>query len=214
MKYNKIVGTNFNLLRGLMSLVTLLLIFPIFAFANAAQNLTAILNSTHTMQANFIQITGTAGNQMRTTGKMYLERPGKFRWEIISPNKQLIVANAKTVWIYDEDLAQVTKQNIAAGATNNPAMLLSGTIDLAKTFNITENVNDNEHLFILIPKNMQNSFFQKVQLTFHEQELSKMQIIDNLGQKSEIDFLNISHNAMLNQNLFVFKVPPNVDVIQ
>jgi outer membrane lipoprotein carrier protein len=231
MKYNKLVAAGFSLrnrinnnLRNLIrrlkpasllrfSGATTLLIIPILAFADASQNLTTILNSTHTMQANFTQLTGTQSNSIRTTGKMSLERPGKFRWEIISPNKQLIVANGKTLWIYDPDLLQVNKQRIDS-QTNNPAMLLSGTIDLAKTFRIQQLAATGNKIFVLMPRNTQSSIFQKVQLTFNGDELQKMEIIDNLGQKSVISFSEIALNSVLNQGLFAFKIPPNVDVIQ
>jgi len=39
-------------------------------------------------------------------GKLYLQRPGKFRWDYSEPSEQLVLADGKQIWFYDKDLAQ------------------------------------------------------------------------------------------------------------
>ena len=41
-------------------------------------------------------------------GRLWIERPNKFRWNYESPAKQQIVSDGTRLWIYDEDLKQVT----------------------------------------------------------------------------------------------------------
>jgi hypothetical protein len=38
------------------------------------------------------------------------QRPGKFRFNYTKPFEQLIVADGKTLWLYDADLNQVTQR--------------------------------------------------------------------------------------------------------
>ena len=41
---------------------------------------------------------------------MELQRPGKLRWAYSKPFEQLIVGDGSTLWIYDKELAQITKR--------------------------------------------------------------------------------------------------------
>src|SRR5258706_7856901 len=52
-------------------------------------------------------------------GTFLFQRPGRFRWTYLKPYSQLIVGDGTKVWIYDEDLQQVTVRKIdkALGST-------------------------------------------------------------------------------------------------
>ena len=66
-----------------------------------------------------------------------LARPGKFRWDYSEP-AQLIVSDGVTVWLYDEELAQVTVRPAAEALIGTPALLLSGQADVASEFRISD----------------------------------------------------------------------------
>ena len=91
----------------------------------AAKRLNKLLSNTKSMTANFSQTTKGA-NSGTFSGTMSVQRPNNFRWETKSPSEQLIVANGSSMWIYDKDLEQATKQNVDSQVGNTPALLLSG----------------------------------------------------------------------------------------
>ena len=45
-----------------------------------------------------------------SVGRVELLRPGRFRWTYTEPSKQVIVADGVSLWVYDEDIKQVTVQ--------------------------------------------------------------------------------------------------------
>ena len=54
-----------------------------------------------------------SGQEARTkvsSGSFEFQRPGKFRFNYTKPFEQLIVADGKTLWLYDADLNQVTER--------------------------------------------------------------------------------------------------------
>jgi outer membrane lipoprotein carrier protein len=59
-------------------------------------------------------------------GKLYLQRPGKFRWDYTEPSEQLVLADGKQIWFYDKDLAQANVRDMDATLASTPAMLLVG----------------------------------------------------------------------------------------
>ncbi|MCK4870586.1 MAG: outer membrane lipoprotein chaperone LolA [Gammaproteobacteria bacterium] len=195
----------------------IILIIPVVSFAiTPAARLGELLSGIHSMQADFVQMIASANavSGQRTVGKMLLLRPGKFRWEIVKPGQQLIIADGKNVWIYDKDLAQVTKKKIDYTQPNNPALLLSGSAsDLQKEFNVTSvNHQNGTERFLLKPKS-RDAMFQQIELSFLNGKLNELVMVDNLGQKSLIKFANIKINLYLPISVFQFQTPHGVDTV-
>ena len=53
-------------------------------------------------------------------------RPGAFDWLYEKPWRQRIVSDGKTIWVYDEDLMQVTVKPAGDALAQTPAALLFG----------------------------------------------------------------------------------------
>jgi outer membrane lipoprotein carrier protein len=184
---------------------------------DATDELNQLLAETHTMRADFSQTISdkTAKQLQSATGKMALERPGKFRWEVLEPTAQLVVANGQRLWIYDPDLEQVTIRLISKEMGETPALLLSNTeVTLAKNFTVRENDDDvaNTQWFTLTPKS-QNSMLAMIKLGFVKKRISTMVLEDHLGHTTIIEFKNVHVNSDLALSLFKFRPPANVDVI-
>ncbi len=146
------------------------------------------------------------------SGTMQVKRPGQFRWETTSPMQQLIVTNGQTVWIYDPDLEQATRQQMDSQVGNTPALLLSGQPDqIKKAFRVTQ-PNRSVANFVLYPRSKDSSF-ESLTIRFQGDVPSQMVLQDSLGQKTDIQFSNVKLNPRLNDQLFVFKPPAGTDVI-
>lgn len=191
--------------------------------ATPSEQLAALLNGFQSMQANFTQATyDNMGRQLqKTSGKMALQRPGKFLWQATAPTKQTVLADGNYVWVYDPDLAQATRKKMNAQNNSNPASLLSGSIaDLQQRYNVSvmepkgsaKSASKGEW-FELRPKNA-NDLFQWIQLNFVNNNLQKMIVADNLGQKSTFTFTGVQINQPIDPKKFVFKAPTGTDVIQ
>lgn len=177
-----------------------------------SQSLSDHFASFNTFQADFSQsVKSKNGNVLqKSEGKAALVRPGLFRWETLSPNQQLIIADGKNIWIDDKDLQQVTKQK-QHSARHTPGLLLSEPINqIVSQFTITQLQNN---VFQLVPKNQQE-LFQSVTLSFQDNSLKSMTIQDNLGQITTIQFSHSRINQNLSKNLFTFVVPKNSDVVE
>jgi outer membrane lipoprotein carrier protein len=201
-------------------LFSFLLLFA-FQLACYAETPTDTLNqrlkNIKSMQANFTQsVVDNHGKIIqKSRGKMALQRPGQFRWETISPNKQLIVANGTRLWIYDPDLEQVVIRALAKQAGETPALLLSDThLSLDKDF-IVKQVKGTESVsswFLLLPKD-KSSVMASIRMGFKGDSISEMQLQDHLGHTTAIQFQNIKSNSPLSASLFNFTPPKHVDVI-
>ncbi len=183
--------------------------------ASPASDVEKNLNGLDSWSADFTQtIDDGHGNVMRSAaGRLYLLRPGKFRWDYSQPSEQLVLADGKQIWFYDKDLAQANVRDMDTSLASTPASLLSGTASVSSQFNVTALPPDGGlQWFQLIPKHADTDF-QLVRIGFDKGELRSMFLADKLNQITQLTFTNSKRNAALPPDLFSFVPPPGVDVI-
>lgn len=149
------------------------------------------------------------------TGKLWVQRPGQFRWDTNEPYPQRIVANDDVIWVYDLDLDQVTKRKLGNEVGNTPALLLSGDPEkLSKSFDISAYLFDEtkEYRFDLRPKG-EEALFELLRVHFINGVLKDMYLQDSLGQTTQIEFSQQQQNQPILQTVFEFTPPEGVDVI-
>ncbi|WP_205342161.1 outer membrane lipoprotein chaperone LolA [Denitrificimonas caeni] len=182
----------------------------------AANKLSELLSHTQTITGSFSQLTlDSTGTQLQeAAGKMVLQRPGLFRWHTDPPLEQLLVSNGKKVWLYDPDLLQVTVQKMDQRLTHTPALLLSGDVSqISENFTITYKEAGSIIDFILTPT-AKDTLFDTLRLSFRNGVINDMQLLDAVGQRTNILFMNVKVNEPVAASQFVFEAPEGVDVIE
>jgi outer membrane lipoprotein carrier protein len=71
---------------------------------------------------------------IRPGAAVQLSRPGKFRWTVEKPYRQLRVGDGQRVWVWDEDLKQVIVRKVGEALGATPAALLSGSQEIEGAF--------------------------------------------------------------------------------
>ena len=169
----------------------------------------------HSLQANFTQsVFDENGQELeRSSGEMYMQRPGKFRWEYREPYSQLIVADGERVWLYDRDLEQITVRHMADALSSAPLAMLGDESPLDTSFIITAlGQRDGLEWFRLQPK-QQDTEVSFIRLGFQGEVLQNIEAEDNLRRLTRIELSQAKRNPGLLSNLFDFTPPPGVDVI-
>ena len=186
----------------------------------AMDHLDTFFSAKGALRADFVQtVQGATFSQPKVSrGILMMQRPGKFRWDYLKPYPQLILADGKRLWIYDEDLAQVVVKPLDAALGDTPALLLSSEGlsggSLKQTFIVTEldELRDGLYWVQLLPKATESNF-QEMRMGFSKKHISKMVLVDGFGQRTELAFSNVENNAKLPADSFVFVPPKGVDVI-
>ncbi|MFG0807061.1 outer membrane lipoprotein chaperone LolA [Pseudomonas fluvialis] len=201
----------------LTAVVALTWLFAGQAYADAASaRLSDLLGKAETLSGRFSQLTlDASGTHLQeATGQMELKRPGLFRWHTDAPLEQLLVSNGQQVWLYDPDLEQVTIQQLDQRLTHTPALLLSGDVSkIGENFTIEFKEAGDVVDFILRPK-ARDTLFDTLRLSFRSGLINDMQLIDSVGQRTNILFMGVQLNQPLAAERFTFEIPAGVDVIQ
>lgn len=180
-----------------------------------ASELTDYLNDLQTFKAGFTQSVFAKNNETKQTSKglITVKSPDNFYLEYNEPYKLIYVADGKKLWSYDEDLEQVVVKEQGNLLINTPAMLLGNPKDLTKSYRIEKTgMVDGLLWFELTPKK-DDSNFETVGLAFNGKELTAMEMRDNFGQTTRLDFNDVKKNSALEKNRFKFVPPKGVDVI-
>jgi len=174
------------------------------------------LGSLKTLSAEFAQVVRNRDGQIvdRATGTLSLSRPNRFRWDYREPYVQTIVADGRKLWLYDSDLEQVTVRTLEAGLGSTPAMLLSGSGKAGDSFVAGPVESDGGWTWCRLQPKASASDFERVSLAFDARgELAAMELLDKLGQSTQIEFRSARRNVAIDDKLFRFVPPKGADVI-
>ena len=180
-----------------------------------AERVDRYLSGLESLRGAFQQEIVDAAGTVRETaqGTLALQKPGRFRWDYRSPSPQLLVSDGRTIWLYDEELEQVTVRAAGETLTATPASLLSGRDKASDRFTVTPGAaRDGIEWFVLTPR-VADTDFREVRLGFLGDALLRMELEDRLGQTTRIAFSDLQPNVKLPPDLFAFEPPPGVDVV-
>jgi outer membrane lipoprotein carrier protein len=204
-----------------MSLSRVLCVLCVFAVipgpshAAALDRLDQFMSGTKSARGEFEQrIVGRDGKVVQESkGTLAFSRPGKFRWNYAKPYPQLIVGDGTKVWIYDEDLNQVTVRKLDLALGSTPAALLAGNNEALRAFELKDaGAKDGLEWVEAIPRD-RDSNFERIRMGFGPSGLDAMQLTDSFGQTTTLRFTRLERNPPLEPSLFSFTPPNGADVI-
>lgn len=203
---------HFTRLAGLLLLV---LASPLPAADTALQTVRTFFTELHTLKAGFHQEVIDSEGQLQqvSDGRVWIMRPGKFRWDYASPYQQQIVADGERLWSYDQDLAQVTVQPLASLLSATPAMLLSGTEPLDQVFLLEALDTPAGEVQVQLTPKSDDSSVTGVRLDFVNNTFTRLVAQDNFGNTTTFVFTDLQRNTGLSDTLFRFEPPPGTDIV-
>lgn len=199
------------------SIWAFVLLLSTIAYADdaAVQKLSVQLEPLKSLQAQFTQtVTDEKGKVLQTSqGTIAVKRGNRLRWETTSPFAYLIVTDGVTLWRFDKDLEQATKQKFKGELADTPALILSGEMSrIRANYNVAIEQGSKGVYYKLTPK-QKSALFRALVLQFSGDTISELILEDNLDQRTDIRFNNVTNNPSLPDTLFHFDPPAGADVV-
>ena len=155
------------------------------------------LNGIKSLRADFLQV---SSNGNMATGKLYMARPGKIRFEYDPPSPILLLSDGYFLRYVDKDLEQVTHLWL----DNTPiGFLLDEDIKLSESIAVTK-FSQNANVLIINLKNSEKPEQGAISLIFSDKplKLKKWVIKDAQGITTTITLNNSERAIELNPTLF------------
>lgn len=184
------------------------------ASPSASAELRQYYVATKSLSGHFTQVTvrGDGSVAQRSDGDMAMERPNRFDWTYDTPYKQKIVADGRHLWVYDEDLEQVTERPLNSALGAGPALLLSSDYSaLQKQFQISDEADRG---WVRLVPSTKDWDFKWIRLKMAGGVPRVIELRDDLGQTTRLTLSGLKRNPSLPASLFEFSPPPGVDVIR
>ena len=201
--------------RALVAAPIVFMALPSLAHAASLERFSEFITATHTAQGKFRQKIFDSNRKLlqESSGVLAFSRPGKFRWTYFKPYSQLIVGDGSKVWIYDEDLKQVTVKKLDQALGSTPAALLAGNNEAMRSFRLTDKGAQGGLEWLEAVPREKGGSFERIRMGFGESGLKQMELVDSLGQTTVLQFDSLERNPKLSPELFRFSPPKGADVI-
>ena len=194
---------------------SLLSLVCVGVLAAGLERFSEFINGTRTARGEFEQKIYDRDRRLlqESRGVLAFSRPGRFRWKYLKPYAQLVVGDGTRVWIYDEDLKQVTVKKLDRALGSTPAALLAGNNEAMREFALSEKgTRDGLEWLEAVPRSREGNF-EKIEMGFSSSRLEVMELVDSFGQTTVLRFTSLERNPRLDPGLFRFSPPQGADVI-
>lgn len=194
-------------------LIFTLLLLSGFAHAGAIEQLNRFIQ-TKTLSSTFSQTNVTGKKTQTSKGQLAISRPDRFRWEYQQPDPQIIVGDGQYLWIYDEDLNQVSQKNQKATLGDTPAALLAGNNTVSKFYTLSEKPNRQGLEWLEAKPKSQDQGFATIRMGFADGDLKAMELTDFTGQQTSISFGSWNKAPAFSPKQFEFTPPKGADILR
>jgi outer membrane lipoprotein carrier protein len=193
-----------------------ILFFSLTVSANSDSELSNILNQMNSLTGKFKQkvVDQNGATLQEVSGQFFFKKPNLFKWDYLEPSKSQLISDGELLYLYDPDLKQVVISQLKKFGGVSPAMLLV-TSDIESLFEVTI-IQDKKGVswFRALPHEPEKANFKEVFINFSQKKLKSMKIIDGFDNTTEIDFIKVSRNTDINEAIFLFNTPEDIDIIK
>ncbi len=185
------------------------------ASAASLERFQGFIRSTQSARADFEQKVYDRNKKLvqDSKGSFAFVRPGKFRWAFSKPYSQLIVGDGEKVWVYDEDLNQVTVRKLTHALGATPAALISGSADVEQSFVFTDSGESEGLQWLDAKPKEKDAGFERIRMGFSAAGIEGMELVDQFGQTTRLRFSNVQKNPKLDPGTFRFTPPKGADLL-
>ena len=182
----------------LAPLILALVPLPALAEKIGLGELSGYLNSLTTVEADFTQINADGSI---ATGKIYIKRPGRVRFEYAPPDRSLVIAGGQQVAIFDAKSNQPPEQYPLKRTPLN--LILAADIDLARAKMVVGHIEDGTSTRVRA-QDPDNPEYGTIELVFTPGpvELRQWIITDDLGDQTTVILGEMTKGGALGASLF------------
>jgi outer membrane lipoprotein carrier protein len=196
------------------AIALVLLCLPVLP-AGAADMVADYFEGLDSFEAKFDQTVVDSNDELvqESQGRVWIQRPGRFRWDYKTPYRQLIVADGERLWTYDEDLEQATVELVDEALSSTPAMLLSGFRPLEEVMRWTPSGSRHGLSWYRLDPIERDAAVEEVKIGFRDRQLAVIEVRDGFGNHTRIRFSDIERNQPIDDDRFRLQLPPGTDII-
>lgn len=159
----------------------------------------------------------TLSRNLKARGKVYFKRPGKMLWRYDEPKGQWVLADGKSLYLYQPEQSQILKSPLRnAFRSDTPLSFLLGLGNLKRDFKVTVKGQEEGHYVIKLGPKGEAGALGEIELGVDRQAFDVLwaRIRDAVGNLTTVRFINMKKGVGLKDSLFRLQIPDGVDVVE
>jgi outer membrane lipoprotein carrier protein len=187
--------------------------------AETAQAVQQKYDKVRDFTADFTQIYegGVLKKTSSEKGTVQIKKPGRMRWEYLTPDRKTFVSDGRKVYSYISADKQAILTDVPTEDEATTAVLfLAGKGNLVRDFRVTyaNGAGDGTLALRLDPKQKQRDYdWLILGVDARTLQIRSLTAADQQGGRSTFQFSNYRENTGLADSAFDFKIPKGTDVI-
>ena len=177
-------------------------------------------NHMQTLEADFTEIYQGAGSERSESGKLWLKKPGKMRWEYRSPEEKLFISDGHNGWLYLPMEKQVRKSSMKSlDDLRSPLAFLLGKTKLEKELSGLSFAPDmqtwhsDDMILRGVPTGLSDRISQVLLEITPQHQIARILIHSVDDSTTEYRFSNQKENVDVPDSQFRFTPAPGTEVI-
>lgn len=150
-------------------------------------------------------------------GTVQIKKPGKMRWEYLSPEKKTFVSDGRKIYSYVPADKQVILSDVPSDDEATTAVLfLAGKGNLLRDFDVsyTDAPSADTTALKLNPKQKQRDYDWLIVVVDRASlQIRGLTAADQQGGRSTFQFTSYRENTGIADSVFTFKIPRGTDVL-
>lgn len=187
----------------------------------AAAAIDARYNGMKSLHADFTEIYSGGGMRRSESGTLWIKKPGKMRWDYVSPQKKLFVTDGATAWFYIPGERQARRTPLKKlDDLRSPIRFLLGRSKLNKELRGLSLAPDvqpeiaGDVVLRGIPVGMEDRVSQLLLESDGQGYLRRVVMEELDGSRTEFRLENQQENLPVSDAEFSFSPPAGVEVLQ
>jgi outer membrane lipoprotein carrier protein len=173
-------------------------------------------NRPGTMQMSFQQtLTGGGRIGQSESGVLYLQKPGRMRWDYKTPAGKIFLADGKHVWFYSPHSGRVERSAMKeSGDERTPLAFLMGRLDFYRDFKEFRTRPEGEDLYVIAKPKSERAPYEVVEfLVAPDARLKLLKVVGQDRSVMTLRFADEKPNPALNPALFRFTMPAGAELV-
>jgi outer membrane lipoprotein carrier protein len=223
LKLFPVAAVYISIMKKILLLVALVLAPRAFADEPAATIVARVqkyYDATKSLRAKFDQeLQSPTTGTKKASGEVLLKKPGKMRWDYVTPEKKLMVSDGATLWVYQPEDEQAVKQDLKGSTLPAQVSFLVGEGKLAQEFDASNTKLDGlpaDTLALkMVPKTGTAAYRYLVFVVDGKSGQVKQTIIyDQQGGTNKLSFSDVQQNKSIDDGKFRFSPPAGTQIIK
>ena len=184
-----------------------------------ARGLQRWLEGTRDLQGSFKQalLSGAFGTGIEERGRIWIQRPGRMRWDYLDPEEKVAILDGDKTWLYVREEEQLILGTLEEHGSLLPTLIAAErpVLELFEADLVVSAVGKDEPYRLELRPRSETEGFESVTVSLRPQDFSieAAEVLDAAGNRMLYRFSKLRRNKGIPDGMFRFEAPDGTTIL-